>query len=822
MSDLSSSRSAHQSVPDADDAPPIPSTLIDTLNEEQRAAVLHGRGPALILAGAGSGKTRVLTHRIAGLISVGIPSHQILALTFTNKAAREMRERVQSLVIGDDASVAQRVTLQTFHAFGASFLRTHAEELGRTSQFFIYDSDDRQKLIKEVLKAHKIELDRNGIADLIAAFDAAKYKGMGAEEAYCPPLDSRPNVDVKRLGWAYEEALKEANAFDFGDLIVKPLKLLQDPVRRAQMRGRFPWVLVDEFQDTNRAQLLLLQAISPPQGDLFVVGDDDQSIYAWRGAEVSNILGFESHFPSARTYKLQQNYRSKGNILNAANGVIRFNTDRLGKKLWTAQDLGGKIKVYHASNEHDEAHYIAQNIKKLVAQGRFNYDDIAILYRANSLTLNLERALMSTDFSIPYVIVRGRNFFERAIVKDALAHLRLLINPRDLIAYQRAIGSVSRGVGKTSLERIVELSSRLKIHLFEAGQEAIKRGLLKGKAKKGAQDFYRLYTEGPHLECDQLADQAEALLRAADLYHPERLNDLADEQRRAEIENISRLIDTISDFEERSDEPTWFSYLEQVSLIADADHSEGNGDGKGAVSLMTVHASKGLEFPVVFLVGLEEELFPSAMRGGEADLEEERRLFYVAVTRAEHILSLTYAQMRTWHGNRQPRLMSRFVHEIESELLQHVRHSPLRTWVQRNATSEGQVRPAKRPSVSNTRPVERSPKANRAQNEGVSRRVTSGHPSLPDRSRKSMTSEQASSHTTPKRATSPVSSRASSGSRGADAFREGGAVTHKTYGVGVINRLEQRGTRHVARVQFAEQERVILLSFLTPHVEDNS
>jgi len=812
LSDLSAAhRTSHP--PDADDAPPIPPALIKTLNDEQRAAVLHGRGPALILAGAGSGKTRVLIHRIAGLISVGVPGHQILALTFTNKAAKEMRTRVQGLMTDDDFAVAQNVTLQTFHSFGASFLRSHAADVGRTQQFFIYDSDDRLKLIKEVLKSHHIELDRQGVADLSAAFDVAKQKGMGAEEAYSPALDSRPGVDVKRLGWAYEEALREANAFDFGDLIVKPLKLLQDHVRRMQIRSRFPWVLVDEFQDTNRAQLLLLQALCPPEGDLFVVGDDDQSIYAWRGAEVTNILRFEAHFPSARTYKLQQNYRSKGNILNAANGVICCNTDRLGKKLWTAQDQGGKIKLYHASNEYDEAQYVARHIKELVDGDRAHYADIAILYRANSLTLNLERALMSADFAIPYVIVRGRNFFERAIVKDALAHLRLMINPRDLVAYQRAIGSISRGVGKTSLARIVNLSAQLKIHLFEASQEAIKQGLIKGKAKRGAQDFYRLYTQGAHLACSSLADQAEALLREADLYHPERLNDLIDEHRRAEIENISRLIDTVRDFEERSDEPTWFSYLEQVSLISDVDRSDGDGDGKGAVSLMTVHAAKGLEFPVVFLVGLEEELFPTAMRGGESNLEEERRLFYVAVTRAERLLTLSYAQMRTWHGSRQPRLMSRFLHEVEPNLIQHIRHSALRTWVQRSESSSSKIASSSSPTRSSKTP----------QSSNVDRISTSTRSASRDRLRHTKderrstesSAQQSTRLSSPAQTGSPVVSSSLSD------FSEGMEVIHKTYGVGVIQRLERRGPRKVARVLFTERERVILLSFLTPHLSED-
>lgn len=792
-------------TPNPDDAPPIPEALLEGLNDEQRAAVLHGRGPALVLAGAGSGKTRVLTHRVAGLIAVGVSSYRILALTSTNKAAREMRARVQQLDISGDPQAARGVTLQTFHAFGASFLRTHAEEVGRDPEFFIYDSDDRTKLIREVLKAQKVELDRSGVADLEAAFDTAKQLGTGAEEAYSPILDSRPGVDVKRLGWAYEEALRAANAFDFGDLIVKPLKLLADPTRRAQIRARFPWVLVDEFQDTNRAQLLLLQALCPADGDLFVVGDDDQSIYAWRGAEIANILGFESHFPNARSYKLQQNYRSKGNILNAANGVIRFNTGRLGKQLWTTQELGGKLKLYHASNERDEAHYVARQIKELVSQGRFKYTDIAILYRANSLTLSLESALMSAEHAIPYVIVRGRNFFERAVVKDALAHLRLLINPRDLIAYQRAISSVTRGVGKTSLERVVALSAELHTHLFEASVEAVKRGVIRGKAKRGLLDFYKLYTEGEHLALSSLAEQAETLLRAADLYHPERLKDLTDETRRAEIENITRLIDTIRDFEERSDEPSWFSYFEQVSLIADADTSEGDGDGKGAVSLMTVHASKGLEFPVVFLVGLEEELFPSKMRAGDAQLEEERRLFYVAITRAEQRLTLSYAQLRTWHGQRQPRLQSRFIHEIESHLIQHVRPSALRTWAQRSDSATSRYGSSDAQSAT-------APQRSMSERHATSGAARSPMNPRPSRSADARAPVQRTARRVPAAPrVSPQTQRAS----GTSEITAGSSVLHKTYGLGVVKRIERRGDKDAARVQFPDQERLILVSFLS-------
>ena len=290
-----------------------------------------------------------------------------------------------------------------------------------------------------MLKQNKVELDREGFLDLVSSFDTAKQLGEGAELAHCPPLDSRPGVDVKRLGWAYEQALKQADAFDFGDLIVKPLKLLrEDTALQSKVRSRYRWLLVDEFQDTNRAQMMLLQAMCPADGDLFVVGDDDQSIYAWRGAEVSNILGFDQYFPSAKTYKLQQNYRSKGNILNAANGVIRYNAGRLGKRLWTDQDEGNKITLYEAQSDYDEAHIVAHKIKSLIDSKRYQFSDIAILYRANALSINFENAFVAAELSIPYVIVRGRQFFERAEIKDALAYLRLLINPHDVVAYQRA------------------------------------------------------------------------------------------------------------------------------------------------------------------------------------------------------------------------------------------------------------------------------------------------------------------------------------------------------------------------------------------------
>ncbi len=784
------------------DAPPIPDALIAGLNKEQTAAVLHGRGPALVLAGAGSGKTRVLTQRIAGLISVGVSATNILALTFTNKAAREMKERVASTLQTANIPTQGQVTLQTFHAFGASFLRRHASLADRSEQFLIYDRDDQLKLIKEVLKQQKVELEREALLDLCAAFDTAKQLGEHATAAYCPPLDSRPGVDVKRLGWAYEEALKRADAFDFGDLIVKPLKLLlEDEALKSHYRQLFAWVLVDEFQDTNKSQLMLLQALCPPDADLFVVGDDDQSIYAWRGAEVNNILGFNQYFPSAKTYKLQQNYRSQGNILSAANGVIRYNSNRLGKQLWTEQDQGQKITLYTASSDYDEADFVARQITNLVASKRYKYSDIAILYRANSLSLTLENTFVGSAYSIPYVIVRGRHFFERAEIKDALAYLRLLINPHDVIAYQRAIASEARGVGKTSLSRVIQIAAELNIHLFAAAQEAGRMGVIRGKAQAGLQEFHKLYTEGDYLDHDRLAEQAEALLKQAQLYHPEYLKDMVDETRRAKAENISRLIELIRDFDDRSSDPSWFAFLEQVKLVSeDEANSDESADAQqGAVSLMTVHAAKGLEFPVVFLIGLEEDLFPNARRGGHAELEEERRLFYVAVTRAEKMLVLSHAERRSIHGRNQPQMMSQFLSEIDQSLLRKIRpQSGLRAWAQGGQTVKEYT-----PKKSSSRP--------RTQ---TNTRLTSTQTHRPQvRTPAAKRNEHQTDHQIKRQTEQQINSAYKAQAQ--QSLQVGMKVSHKTYGLGEVISVERKSRGEAARVRFPHSDKVILSAFLT-------
>ncbi|MBM4291655.1 MAG: hypothetical protein FJ138_09570, partial [Deltaproteobacteria bacterium] len=408
-----------------------PARLTSGLNDEQRAAVLHGDGPALLLAGAGSGKTRALTHRVAALIARGAAPWRILALTFTNKAAKEMRERAAAL-----APEAARVTLTTFHAFGAALLRRHAEVFGRTDAFTIYDQDDQLKLLREVTRAAGLTLEPTDLDALNGAIERAKHEGEGGERAASPYWERKfpqapPAHTAAGLGASYDDALRAANAFDFGDLIVRPLQALQDPARQAEARARWRWVLVDEFQDTNAAQLRLLQALCPPDGDLLVVGDDDQSIYGWRGADVSNILDFTRYFPSAATYKLQQNYRSRGNILKAANGVIARNQARLGKRLWTTADDGAKVTLYHAKSDLDEADYVAREIRALLQSGSCVPADVAVLYRANHLTLAFERSFAKPELRVPYRVVRGQAFFERAEVKDALSYLRLMVNPRD-------------------------------------------------------------------------------------------------------------------------------------------------------------------------------------------------------------------------------------------------------------------------------------------------------------------------------------------------------------------------------------------------------
>lgn len=786
-------------------APPeqTPDHLTAPLNDEQRAAVLHPSGPALILAGAGSGKTRALTHRVAALIERGAPPWQVLALTFTNKAAREMRARAVQL-----SPSASRVTLTTFHAFGALFLRQHADRFGRSERFSIYDKEDQMRLLKGVAEQAGATLERSELDVLKGAIERAKHRGQDGAQADCPLwTKTRPDLIGPRssfaLGAAYEAALRAADAFDFGDLIIRPFEALQDPTLRASARARWRWILVDEFQDTNTAQLKLLQALCPPDGELLVVGDDDQSIYGWRGAEVDNILRFSSYFPGARVYKLERNYRSKGNILKAANGVIRHNSGRLGKTLWTSAEPGARVRLYHAEDERDEARYVGREVRRLIDSGACRASEVAVLYRANHLTLALERAFSEPSIRIPYVVVRGQAFFERAEVKDALSYLRLLVNPNDLIAFTRATSSPSRGVGAKSIEAVREASETHQVHLFEAARLSVEFGWVKGKAREGLRRFYELYTQGEHLQHATMTSQAETLLRQSQLFEPERVALERDELERGRMENILQLLETVRAYEGAEDAegeqpardhmseggPSWFGYLEQVKLVSGADEPEGAQRAQERVSLMTIHAAKGLEFPYVFVIGLEEGLFPAASaEDDERRLEEERRLFYVALTRAERHLALSFAQRRALFGGApKEQRLSPFLSELDRSIIEPLYPSALGRFHQ-------QRRQAPSPHASSRRgsPPRATPQLSsaRAQVSEARPRPVQLPPSAPSAS----------------------SMRSSTGAK----FEVGQRVRHRSFGEGEIRTLALRSGRATALVLLdSGAEKSILLDFLS-------
>ncbi|MGK0357903.1 MAG: DNA helicase-2/ATP-dependent DNA helicase PcrA [Bradymonadia bacterium] len=628
---------------------------LDHLNAVQRDAALHQHGPMLLLAGAGSGKTRVVTHRIARLLDEGETPSSILAVTFTNKAAKEMKDRVLELLEVDSVP---GMTVCTFHSLGARLLRWHAAVLGRTRDFVIYDDKDSISALKAVVEQLGVE---KGAAPLVKAarkaIDQAKNEGLPASAMELPvefTFFEGVQIDPAELGAKYDASLAQSNAFDFGDLVRCAADLLvNEAAIGAHYRSRWNWVLVDEFQDTNAAQYRLLQALAPPPSNLFVVGDDDQSIYGWRGAEVENILGFDKVYPTAQVLRLEQNYRSEGNILDAANAVIGHNTRRLGKSLWTDRPAGAGIEILTATDGRTEARMVANRIMALRAEG-IRPGEIAVLYRANHLSLDLEQALQLRG--VPHVIVRGRSFYERAEVRDAMAYLRLLVNPQDDVAFRRAVNTPSRGVGDVSVRRVSEEADRTGRSLLEAVPDALPN--IRGKAKAGLTDFCALI--GAVRQIENPLTAARTVLTDAGVVMG--LVGLSEDDRDRQ-ENILRLLDALGDHLDGVDpEASLSSFVEQVKLISALDVAELEG---GAVSLLTTHASKGLEWRAVFVVGLEEEGFPSQRAVDEGRVEEERRLFYVAVTRARERLVLSHAERRRLFGGQATwRRPSRFLGEL--------------------------------------------------------------------------------------------------------------------------------------------------------------
>ena len=641
-------------------------SIYDTLNPPQREAVAQTEGPVLILAGAGSGKTRVLTHRIAYLMEKGVNPWNILAITFTNKAAQEMRERVDKLV----GFGSESIWVSTFHSACVRILRRHIDNLGYDTNFTIYDTDDQKSLMKDVCRKMNIDTKIYKERSLLAQISHAKDELLTPDDM---EMKAAGDYNMKKVASVYREyqaALRKNNALDFDDLIVKTVELFEKCGAVLEYyQERFKYIMVDEYQDTNTAQFKFISLLAQRYQNLCVVGDDDQSIYKFRGANIGNILGFEHVFPDARVIRLEQNYRSTRNILNAANQVIANNTERKAKTLWTENEEGSKVHFRQFLNAYEEAEYVAGEIGKLKRNGLGNYRDCAILYRTNAQSRIFEEKFIAAN--IPYKLVGGVNFYARKEIKDLLCYLKTIDNARDDLAVQRIINVPKRGIGATTLGRVQDYADNMGISLYEAlrvAEEVPSIGRSLSKIDGFVTFIQMLKSKADVMTVEEILQEVidstgyVAELEAEDT-----------EESRARIENIDELISKTVAYQEAMEEQnqpaTLSGFLEEVALVADIDTVDPDQD---YVLLMTLHSAKGLEFPKVFMVGMEDGIFPSHMTisyGDDGELEEERRLCYVGITRAMKDLTLTCAQQRMIRGETQYNRVSRFVREIPRELV---------------------------------------------------------------------------------------------------------------------------------------------------------
>ena len=637
---------------------------LELLNREQQEAVLHVDGPLLILAGAGSGKTRVLTYRIAHLIDeCGVNPWNILAITFTNKAAGEMRERVDKIV----GYGSESIWVSTFHSTCVRILRRYIDRLGYDTNFTIYDTEDQKTVMKSVCQ--KLQLDSKLYKErmLLNVISHAKDEYISPNEFL---LEAKGDFRQEKIAQAYVEyqkELKKNNALDFDDLLVKTVELFQScPDVLEYYQNRFRYIMVDEYQDTNTVQFKFISTLARQYRNLCVVGDDDQSIYKFRGANIRNILDFEKVFPDAKVVKLEQNYRSTQNILNAANGVIANNRGRKEKALWTENEQGEPILFQQFQNGYEEAEYVSGEISKKVRKGEAEYQDFAVLYRTNAQSRLFEEKFLYAN--IPYKIVGGVNFYSRKEIKDILAYLKTIDNGKDDLAVRRIINVPKRGIGNVTLAKVQAYADSRDISFFEALEEAGEIPGL-GKAALKIQPFVHLIHEMRLSLADMsMQDLIQAILDKTG-YAEDLKNEDTDESE-ARLENIDEFINKAVTYEEGAEEPNLSGFLEEVALVADIDSVE---DGDNRVLLMTLHSAKGLEFPYVYLAGMEDGLFPSYMSIAADDpteeIEEERRLCYVGITRAMKELTITCARCRMVRGETQYNNVSRFVREIPSELL---------------------------------------------------------------------------------------------------------------------------------------------------------
>ena len=634
--------------------------ILEGLNDKQYEAVINTEGPCLVIAGAGSGKTKVLTHKIAYLIGEkGVLPWNILAITFTNKAANEMKERIANLV-GD---VAKDIWMGTFHSICVRILRRFIDRIGFDSSFIIFDTSDQRTLVKACIKS--IGLDDKMFTDrsVLSEISNAKNEMLEPEQYAVKANGDFRKEKIALVYELYQKRLKENNAIDFDDIINYTIKILMDnPDILDYYSDKFKYVLVDEYQDTNKAQFTLVTLLASKNGNITVVGDNDQGIYSFRGADISNILNFERDFPGTKIIKLEQNYRCTGNILKAANAVIKNNEVTYKKELWTENDIGNLPRVYSASNEYDEGTYIAEQIEHLRREEYYKYSDFAVLYRMNTQSRAIEDILRREN--IPYKIVGGLKFYERKEIKDIISYLRLIQNPSDNLSLKRIINEPKRGIGKTSLDKVEEISNNTGVSMYEIIEHADQYGL--NRVFLNSREFVNcieeLRAKKDEMQISELIK--ETLKKSGYTKALENENTIEAENR---IENLDEFLTVAIEFEEESADNKLSDFLEGITLSSDIDNMEETED---TVTLMTLHSAKGLEFPVVFLVGMEEGIFPGYKSISEPkELEEERRLCYVGITRAKENLFLTCSKQRTIFGSTSCNQVSRFLKEIPSELL---------------------------------------------------------------------------------------------------------------------------------------------------------
>ncbi|MDC6363235.1 MULTISPECIES: ATP-dependent helicase [Flavobacteriaceae] len=757
------------------------STFLDELNDAQRAPVLHKDGPLMVIAGAGSGKTRVLTYRIAHLMNQGVDSFNILALTFTNKAAREMKKRIADIV---GTSEAKNLWMGTFHSVFAKLLRFDGDKLGFPSNFTIYDTQDSQRLIASIIKEMGLDKDiykykqiQNRISSYKNSLITVKAYFQNPELVEADAMAKRPRIG--EIYQNYVDRCFKAGAMDFDDLLLRTNELLtRFPEVLMKYQDRFRYILVDEYQDTNHSQYLIVKALSDRYQNICVVGDDAQSIYSFRGANISNILNFQRDYDDVAVYRLEQNYRSTKNIVNAANSIIEKNKDQLEKVVWTSNDAGNKIIIHRSITDAEEGRYVAGSIFENKMQQQMQNGDFAVLYRTNSQSRAIEDALRKRD--IPYRIYGGLSFYQRKEIKDVLAYLRLIVNPKDEEALKRVINFPARGIGQTTIDKLIVAANHYGRSIYEVMEHLEKLNLnINTGTKRKLQDFvtmiksFQIMNEGSDAFtlAEHVSKKTGLLLEFKKDGTPEGI---------ARMENIEELLNGIKDFVEGQKEladatGSLTEFLEDVALATDMDKDVGDDD---RVALMTIHLAKGLEFPYVYVVGMEEDLFPSAMSmNTRSELEEERRLFYVALTRAEKQAYLTYTQNRYRWGKLIDADPSRFLEEIDEQYVDNLTpvNDGYRYKSMINANIFGEVDKSKLRQV---KPSNGTPPSVQRPNENQLRKLRKLKPDL----------------------ASP-----SAGNPSIDSdLTEGSLVNHTRFGRGRVVKIEGVGNDRKAEIQFEQ------------------